>query len=56
MDLYPLSFVEFLMPRDEGALMKLLQLKDWVLINSYLDKYISLLRQYFSIGGMPEDV
>lgn len=56
LDLYPLSFYEFLAAAGESPLLKLLQLKDWELIRSFKTKYISLLKQYYYIGGMPEAV
>lgn len=56
LDLYPLSFVEFLMALDQNPLINLLKSKDWPLIRSFKEKYIQLLRQYYYIGGMPEAV
>lgn len=56
MDLYPLSFVEFLAALDEIQLITLLESGDWGLIKSFKTKYIQLLKQYYYIGGMPEAV
>lgn len=56
LDLYPLSFVEFLMALDQNPLINLLKSRDWPLIRSFKEKYIQLLRQYYYIGGMPEAV
>lgn len=56
LDLYPLTFIEFLEALGHDGLVKLLQQKDWQLINSFASKYIGLLRQYYYIGGMPEAV
>lgn len=56
MDLYPLSFLEYLDALGEQNFVKLLLQKDWemtVLFHSKLQEY---LRQYFYIGGMPEVV
>lgn len=56
MDLYPLSFLEYLDALGEQKFVKLLLQKDWemtVLFHSKLQEY---LRQYFYIGGMPEVV
>ncbi|MDH6311864.1 putative AAA+ superfamily ATPase [Parabacteroides sp. PFB2-10] len=56
MDLYPLNFEEFLLAVKEEDLLDLLKNKDWILIKTFKDKYIHLLRQYYYVGGMPEVV
>ncbi|MCD7926363.1 MAG: ATP-binding protein [Bacteroides sp.] len=56
MDLYPLSFVEFLDAIGEENFRKLLQKKDWEMIALFHSKLQEYLRQYFYIGGMPEVV
>jgi predicted AAA+ superfamily ATPase len=56
LNLHPLSYTEFLLAMDQGSLFDLLKSKDWLLIKSFKEKYIQLLRQYYYIGGMPEAV
>ena len=56
LDLFPLSYAEFLLALNQQPLLNLLNDKDWILIKSFKDKYIQLLRQYYFIGGMPEAV
>ncbi len=56
MDLYPLSFTEFLNATGNENLVDLLQSGDWQLITTFKNKYIELLRYYYFIGGMPEAV
>ena len=56
LDIYPMSFLEFLMASNEDSLIELLQNKDWELIKVFKSRYIDLLRMYFFIGGMPEAV
>lgn len=56
LDLYPLSFSEFLLAVNEPQLLDLLQKKDWGLITAFKSKYIDLLKQYYYVGGMPEVV
>jgi predicted AAA+ superfamily ATPase len=56
LNLYPLSFTEFLAALNEQPLLKLLKSKDWKLITAFKSKYIQLLKQYYFIGGMPEVV
>jgi predicted AAA+ superfamily ATPase len=56
LDLYPLSFTEFLIAIEQKSLVSLLEDKNWELIKSFKEKYILLLKQYYFIGGMPEVV
>ena len=56
MDLYPLSFMEFLNATGHENLANLLKAKEFNLITSFKSKYIDLLKQYYYIGGMPEAV
>lgn len=56
LDVYPLSFREFLWALGENALDELLEKKEWDLIKTFRDKYIYLLKQYYYVGGMPEVV
>ena len=56
LDLFPLSFLEFLDALGQSDLVKLLQSKDWKLISIFHIKFQEYLRQYYYIGGMPEVV
>jgi len=56
LDLYPLSFIEFLGALNQQPLIDLLKSRDWALIKSFKLKYIQLLKQYYFVGGMPEGV
>ena len=56
LNLFPLSYTEFLLAMDQKPLLDLLNNKDWILIKSFKEKYIQFLRQYYYIGGMPESV
>jgi uncharacterized protein len=56
MDLHPLSFYEFLEALGEISLLDLLISQDWALINTFKNKYIERLKQYYVVGGMPEAV
>ena len=56
LQLYPLSFREFLLATDNEPLVDLLDRLDWPLITTFKSKYIDLLRQYYYVGGMPEAV
>ncbi|HNX89808.1 MAG TPA: ATP-binding protein [Paludibacteraceae bacterium] len=56
LDLFPLSFTEFLLAFKQKNLVDLLNSRDWNLIKSFKEKYIQHLRHYYYIGGMPEAV
>lgn len=56
LDLYPLSFREFLVATGNRTLCDLIDSGDTSLINSFSSKFIPLLRQYYYVGGMPEAV
>lgn len=55
-DMYPMTFEEFLWAMDEEQLSDLLKAKDWAIISGLHQRYIELLRQYYYVGGMPEAV
>lgn len=56
LNLYPLSFREFLRAVGEIQLLELLEKKDWEKMIYVRDQLISLLKTYYYIGGMPEVV
>jgi hypothetical protein len=56
LDLYPLTFVEFMEALNEQPLVDLLKKQDWPLITQFKHRYIERLKQYYYIGGMPEAV
>lgn len=56
LDLYPLSFTEFLHATDNSRLADLIESCDWTLITAFKNKLIDQLRLYYYIGGMPEVV
>lgn len=56
MNLYPLSFKEFLLAMDEERFVELLNNKDYKTIKLFNNKYEKLLKQYCYVGGMPEVV
>lgn len=56
MDLYPLSFPEFLKAMKEDNIVNLLQSGDWGLIAAFKSRLMNRLRQYYYVGGMPEAV
>lgn len=56
MDLYPLTFFEFLDALGQEKLKRLLKSKDWELISAFHPKLQEYLRLYYYVGGMPEVV
>lgn len=56
MDLYPLSFYEFLDALGQKELIKLIKEKDIDMLNIFSDRLKNYLKQYMYIGGMPEVV
>ena len=56
LDLYPLSFTEFLSALGKGSLIDLLNNQDFALSSVFRNEYIDRLKQYYFVGGMPEAV
>jgi uncharacterized protein len=56
LQLFPLSFMEFLENIGEGMLAVQLKNKNWEIVNSFHEKLVEKLRLYYFIGGMPEVV
>ena len=56
LDLYPLSFLEFLDAMGEENFVELLNKPDSDNIKTFKAKYIEWLKKYYYIGGMPEVV
>ncbi len=56
LELYPLSFKEFLLATEGEQFVKLLDNSDYKMIATFKQTYIESLRKYYYIGGMPEVV
>jgi len=56
MNLYPMNYLEFLNAVGETGLRELIMNKNIEMITAFKDRYISLLRVYYFVGGMPEAV
>lgn len=56
LDLYPLSFSEFLMAMGKERYVDLLQQGDFDMATMFKQDYSDLLKQYYYVGGMPEAV
>jgi len=56
MNLYPLSFFEFLDAVGESKMVNLLMAKDWAMITTFRNQFEERLHQYYYVGGMPAAV
>ena len=56
LDLYPLSFTEFLCALGKENLVDLLNSGDFSLANVFNNEYTDRLKEYYFVGGMPEAV
>lgn len=56
LNLYPLSFKEFLLANNKEQFVRLLDSLDFNMISSFKQMYIDLLKLYYFVGGMPEVV
>lgn len=56
MDLYPLSYTEFLEALGEERFAKLLAAGDTEMMRVFKSKFIERLKEYYFVGGMPEAV
>ncbi len=53
LDLYPLNFREFLYAMGENGLADALPTKKYEIIDTFADKYLFWLKNYYYTGGMP---
>jgi predicted AAA+ superfamily ATPase len=56
LQLYPMSFYEFLLAMGETGLARILDEKLWDYSPTFAEKFKEFLRYYFFVGGMPEAV
>jgi len=56
LDLYPLSFFEFMQAKGKKRHVDLLNKGDFKVATGFNKDYTNLLKQYFYVGGMPEAV
>lgn len=56
LDLYPLSFSEFMLAMGREQYMTLLQKGDFEMATTFKQDYVDLLKHYYYVGGMPEVV
>ena len=56
LDLFPLSFDEFLLAINERPLFDIIQSCDFELATAFNTKFIEYLKLYYYVGGMPEIV
>lgn len=56
LDLYPLSFTEFMRAMGKEQFVDLLSKGDFEMATTFKQDYIDLLKHYYFVGGMPEVV
>ncbi|MBC3887095.1 AAA family ATPase [Acetobacterium paludosum] len=56
LDLYPLSFIEFMKAMGKEQFVELIEKGDYELANTFKQEFIDLLKYYYFVGGMPEVV
>lgn len=56
LNLYPLSFMEFMLAMGKEPFVSLLAEGDFAMASTFRQDYIHLLKYYYYIGGMPEVV
>lgn len=56
LDLYPLSFSEFMRAMGKERFAELLDKGDFEIAGTFRQEYIDLLKHYYYVGGMPEVV
>lgn len=56
LDLYPLSFNEFIRAMGKQQFVELLEKQDFDMATTFKQEYIDLLKHYYYVGGMPEVV
>jgi predicted AAA+ superfamily ATPase len=56
LDLYPLSFAEFMIAMSKEQFVSLLEQGDFAMVTTFRQEYIDMLKHYYYVGGMPEAV
>jgi len=56
MDLYPLSFSEFMLALGKEQYVEVLRKGDFAMASTFNDDYTEFLKYYYYVGGMPEVV
>jgi len=56
LDLYPLSFTEFMKVMGKDQFVELIEKGDYELANTFKQEYIDLFKYYYFVGRMPEIV
>jgi predicted AAA+ superfamily ATPase len=56
LDLYPMTYEEFLLAQNQEELYRYIKSGNYEMIEVFAEKYIDLLKQYYYVGGMPEAV
>lgn len=56
LDLYPMTFREFLLAKGEKRYIDIVESRQWDMVRLVSDRLTQLLKEYYYVGGMPEVV
>lgn len=56
LNIFPMTFDEFLLAKSERQMYEVLCSKDWETIKLLRNEFVKALREYYFVGGMPEVV
>ena len=56
LNIYPMTFDEFLLAKGKSNMVDILLKKDWDTMKLLRNEYVKNLREYYFVGGMPEAV
>lgn len=56
LNMYPMTYEEFLVARGRKQMVDLLQSEQWSIVGGLKTLYVQFLREYYFVGGMPEAV
>lgn len=54
LNVYPMTFSEYLLADGKSALVEAVKEKDWKTVSLLSDQYVQALKHYIVVGGMPE--
>ena len=56
LNMYPMTYEEFLLARDKKQMLDILHMQNWNIIKGLRTLFTQYLREYYLVGGMPEAV
>ena len=56
LNMYPMTYEEFLLARDKKQMLDILHMQNWNIIKGLRTLFTQYLREFYLVGGMPEAV